>query len=409
MTTGTRIRNVVFCAVCIVIFCAAILYKAADMTDTLPEELDNGKQSYLEGAALQPLPELSLTAFTSGDLQDEIEDYLSGCWPARDEALLANAALQRNLIQLAATSFHFDTWHTYYDSDQVYNSSSNALFEVPDAATNANAKTLESAAKAINSIQENHPDMRVVIYITDRSRLSNANPVQSLSNSAIDYEFIQAHFFELLNDDIEVLTDPLDTPTDFFAYYFKTDHHWNIHGAYQAYCKIAKTLDITPLEPTGEVEYPEHPFFGTLDRRGLYSSLSDTISDYLFDLPPLSTFRNNKPFERNHKTQYRTKDGLDANQAKYNAYEYYFGNDTDKVVYDNPEMDSGNCLMIGDSFMHPIEPLLASAFSKQTVIDPRLNKANLSTEIEASEADTLVMILGTNTLLNSAVVPYLNS
>lgn len=57
------------------------MYKIADKIGLLPAGLDNGSYSYLEGGALQKLPEISLDRITSGVFQDEVEAYVSACFP----------------------------------------------------------------------------------------------------------------------------------------------------------------------------------------------------------------------------------------------------------------------------------------------------------------------------------------
>ena len=115
----TKARNIIFAALFLLVIFAAIEYKAADFIDVIPEALDNGEKSYIEGAPLQPLPELSFTRFMQGALQDETESYLSGCIPSRDQALLLNAAMQRVIIRTANIPFSFDAFPTFFGSSYI--------------------------------------------------------------------------------------------------------------------------------------------------------------------------------------------------------------------------------------------------------------------------------------------------
>jgi len=101
------------------------------------------------------------------------------------------------------------------------------------------------------------------------------------SNAEQRYMTMQAGFMKA-----GITSIPLDALklTD----YFKTDHHWNVDGAYQAYGEIIRTVAKT--EPTlKKVEVDpeskrasEHPYFGSLARKTTlaYASTGDKIEYY---------------------------------------------------------------------------------------------------------------------------------
>lgn len=101
------------------------------------------------------------------------------------------------------------------------------------------------------------------------------------SNAEQRYKTMQAGFMKA-----GITSIPLDALklTD----YFKTDHHWNVDGAYQAYGEIIRTVAKT--EPTlKKVEVDpeskrasEHPYFGSLARKTTlaYASTGDKIEYY---------------------------------------------------------------------------------------------------------------------------------
>jgi len=70
--------------------------------------------------------------------------------------------------------------------------------------------------------------------------------------------------------------------------YFKTDHHWNIDGAYQAYGEIVREIGkkeptLKKVEVTSESKRAsKHPYFGSLARKTTlaYASTGDKIEYY---------------------------------------------------------------------------------------------------------------------------------
>lgn len=405
MTTGTRIRNVVFCAVCIVIFCAAVLYKAADMTDTLPEELDNGKQSYLEGAALQPLPEFSLASFASGDLQDEIEDYLSGCWPARDEALLANATWQRTLISASATPFGFDTYPTFFGSGVVYNTEYDLLTYSLSKATPQRESAYEAAATQLNTFIDQHPDINAAFYAIDRLYASKNNPSHSLVNSSIDTNYLFEHFYDLLNDRYIVIDGTLESTEDSARLYFRSDHHWNNPIAYGAYSSILKILSPgeEPIRDYQIITWDEVPFNGAVSRSALCTTKQpDCLIDYYIDLPSLTVTIEGKEQSAesiNHKDQYLNNEY--SHEQFANRYGEYYHSDYSLIELDNPEATTNKSLLIvADSFSNSMERFFSYNYETVYSLDPRQAEGTLTDFLNAHEVDDILFLFSSQQLID---------
>lgn len=284
--------KIVFCAVALLVVFAGVGYKVADMLNVLPAFLDNGKRSYLEGKNLQPLPDVSLSAFLEGDLQDEVEDYASGLFPARDGVLVANASVQRAVIEVANVPFGFEVWPTGFSSPTLASASRDALFAMPDEATDAYAERLEKAASSINDLAEEYETCSFTCYIPDRGIGSFVNPAIALMSNAADTSFIEEHFAGQLNESVSCIVESHESVDEYFDSYYSTDHHWTINGAYEGYVALSRELGVATLEPSDSVSYPQYPFYGSSARTGLFLDLTDCISDYEFDLPEMKVWRN---------------------------------------------------------------------------------------------------------------------
>lgn len=376
MKTATRIRNVAFCLVCLAVFCAAILYKAADLAGALPEQLDNGSQSYLEGAALQPLPEASLAAFASGDLQDEIEDYLSGCWPARDEALLANAALQRAVIRAANIPWGFEAYHTFYGSSHCYIPAYDAVAPDMKYASSSRISSMSSAAAQYGDFASSHPQYRVFFYLPDEMSITPSSPLASLQANAATWETYSEFFLSNLGESVTAVSAPEESLSDYFATHFRTDHHWNMAGAYEGYCEIAEALGEEPLEASDPQESTV-PMYGSYARSGmLLPDEPDHIMDYRydFDFSNYSVTVSSKHGDSQLLTRSELLDDTSEWQSeklsdRYGEYHPYIGCLTE--IDNNAQGNGKGLLIVGDSYARAIDRLLAAHYSRTYYFDPR--------------------------------------
>jgi hypothetical protein len=385
---------------------AAFAYKGMDKIDILPSFLDNGKLSYLDGRNLQTLPKISLDGFKEGVLQEEMEQYLSDCFPARDSALLLNAASQRTFIQVANMPFNFDVYPTFFGASVVYMPSKEILSYVPLKRNTKTISSLEGLTEKIANTTLLNNDSKLLLYIPNHLLASPLNPVLKHTSNTFTLDDVKTLMLPILNEKADLLIDDSDESlTQWKEFYFSKDHHWQISGAYRAYCEIAKELELEPLVYTDTLSFSQYPFYGALGRRGLFLKSGDYIKDYVFELPDYVTTRDAKtPFTRSNKKA--MIDGkVDMNQVKYGAYSYYYGADYDRIIYEVEEnKGKENLLIIGDSFKQPIEPMLATSYHKTYVVDPRRFDLDLQKFIEEYQVTDVVIIANLNSFFEFRIL-----
>lgn len=174
------------------------------------------------------------------------------------------------------------------------------------------------------------------------------------------------------------------------SWYYRTDHHWNMKGAYQAYVQIWRLLqtrnaEISAVREVQEwFELPNIIFYGSYARRaGYFDSIHDTIVDGYFNLPELTIHVHGADKRvRNEKEQYKAGHPRAAKFA--NHYGGYFGDDYGLVEY-MCEVGSGCLLVVGDSYDNCIEPLLASHFRHTYFVDLRHYVADVGDHFEIDD------------------------
>lgn len=404
-------RNIITCALMLVVLFGGIMYKIADKIELLPAGLDNGSYSYLEGGALQKLPEFSLDRITSGIFQDEVEAYVSACFPSRDRALLANAAAQRSVIELAALPFSFTCFPTQFGGTKLYDRVSSGLFELPATSDRSTMGNLEEFAASVTAMHDSNPGCNVVVFVPDCTRVTEANPSSELVHNSLSHADLLEYLSNAIDPDVEVTHFESKDSDEFFELFYKTDHHWTIDGAYRAYQTIAQVLGLETISPLSRVSYDGYPSYGSIARQGLYLTADDHISDFVFPDFDGTVIVNGEIKPRDGKTSFA--DGsVDEGLAVFRSYESYFGMNYSVVQYaNNSSKNDRNLLIVGDSFTQPVEPMLAASYKNTFSIDPRSNyyTDSLSAFIDENDIDDIVVIMRITTMVEDGVAEEIAS
>ena len=193
------------------------------------------------------------------------------------------------------------------------------------------------------------------------------------------------------------------------AYYFRTDHHWNVDGAFLGFQHICQAVDeILPesldLTYTDKSLWQRHTkedwFLGSRGKRvGIYFS---GVDDYSWLTPTFPTMittsieskgavfsgdfeaANLRPENVNVKDYFNT-----------NVYCNYIGGDYGMVRHRNPDAPNPHkLLLIKDSYSLPIQAFLSTVFQQVEVIDPRYYpNYDITTYALISQPDLVLMLM----------------
>lgn len=174
------------------------------------------------------------------------------------------------------------------------------------------------------------------------------------------------------------------------GFYFKTDHHWTLSGAYAAYNEYCKTAGIKP-QPYNSFNPVEvtNNFYGTT-----YSKVLD------FTAKPDSIYAINTDqaesavliCDGKKRTGIYSKEYLD----KKDKYSYFFGGNygrTDIVTGSNTEL---KLLVLKDSFANSFVPFLLKDYSQITMIDARYYDSGISGIISSGSYDHILILYEIN-------------
>ena len=365
-----RIGDIAFAAIACLALLLPLLNVAAG---ALLDGYETKENSSLEGRAYRAAPEPSPESFASKEFQDQTEGFLADHVPERDGVMLANASVQRTLIEAANLPFGFPAYHSFYGSDRVVLPEYRAIVQEPTTASSADADALHAQADALGALVGRHPSVQWRIALVDRTDVTRALPTHGMVAQPADYGFLQAELLDRLPAECIAVDLSNDDADEYFRKYFRTDHHWQIEGAVDAYAKTVSSLGKEPID----VEFFEvnaGPFYGSNARSGLFTGYADTIDDARFELGDLAITANE---------QDRPIDWLDAGYAEgFTHYSkadefddvyggYFHGGPAMLHIVNRDIPDGETILLVADSYSNNVEDLFACNYRDVYVVDPR--------------------------------------
>lgn len=181
--------------------------------------------------------------------------------------------------------------------------------------------------------------------------------------------------------------------------YYRTDHHWTSEGAYLAYEKWCESTgnEYTPLEDLQE-NIVTNQFRGSL-----YSKILDADSAY--DSIRIYGKPGGKPFgSEDLRVAINGKKTMDScydeeKLKEKDKYKYFFGDNYGEVqiVSGKAPEETGNILVIKDSFANTFVPFLTQNYHKIYMIDLRFYSGDMKEYLKENQiTDVLVLYNITN-------------
>lgn len=199
------------------------------------------------------------------------------------------------------------------------------------------------------------------------------------------------------------------TPDMVEQYFYRTDHHWNTDGAFQAFGEILQYLSETFPEESFDlsladtnnwkIDVYEDWFLGSRGKRvGIYFGGVDDLTVYTPDFEtdmslyiPKHRAYYSGTFE---ETVIRSEYLDEPNYFEENPYCVDIGGDYPLVHHVNHLAQNDlKVLLIKDSFSLPLQSFLSTAVKELDVIDPRYyTESTVAEYVAASQPDIVIMM-----------------
>lgn len=243
--------------------------------------------------------------------------------------------------------------------------------------------------KRIAELNKINDDFDVYYYIVNRSF--------NIDFRTNEYVFdIHSYLEKKLNSYKKIDYLKIDSYDTYKKYFYKTDHHWNYEGSYQAYLDIANMFGKDNVIEVKELlEFEDTTFYGSTARNLSFFDIKETFKGYKFDYDEHKEYING--VETNYGN-YREYYNGNYNTSTLNSYySDYYGGDVAELRYDYNKKTRDNLLVISTSFSNPINPLIASHFNNTFIIDLRHYKDfDIYKYVEANDIDKILFIADFN-------------
>ncbi len=362
---SNRVRNILICTLFSLLIFGGLVFCIL-----VPKE----SYSKSERREKEKFPDLTVASLVNGDFMEGFEKYTADHFPLRD---------QLRQIKSRISYFVFGQ----KDNNGIYlNDGFIGSIDFP-----YNSDSIEYASKRFEYIYQNY--------------LKNSNVYLSVIP---DKNCFMAKKSGVLYYDSNVLVDDICNKMPYATYidifdtlsiddYYKTDSHWRQECITDTANKLASALGTT-LDNNLTVNTEDCEFYGVYYGQAALGGKSDKIS-YITS-PVISSLlafdgQNNKDIPVYDTLRLSGRD----------PYEMFLSGALSLVTIDNKIAENDRHLVIfRDSFGSSIAPLLATGYSKVTLIDIRYISADfVSTMVDYNNADVL-FLYSTSVLNNSETI-----
>ncbi len=355
--------------------------------------------SDVEKRELAQNPDLSIENISNGEYMNDFESYFLDQFPGRNIWLKTYLQYQ----QMTNKTYIFD----YYVSD------SNWIF--PKPSYSKPSSHIDDAAANLNKFATKMKDEGKEVYFASLPHKVNTIDILPSYIKEGSWDERKKYFFSKFDHKniptVDVGKEFKEEYTDeeLKERYFKTDHHWNMIGAFEGYQKVASLLSensqyYTKMnEDEGDYEltcYNDKQFNGSYNTQ-LYLTVDASGEKICHKLPKDNLFDryqitwNGK--ERTFKQVYGTDIFRDNDPIDFGGL---YMNNTSEITIKNPAVkEESRLLILKDSYANPIAFHIAQHFSNTTVYDIRYNDDQILTEYMKDKDFDVVLFLYNDTMV----------
>lgn len=303
-----------------------------------------------------------------------------------------------------------DNRHRYYEITATAEDGEllDFLCRIPSEKNDNLRPVMQSQIAKLNALAAERDDVNWYVY-----------PVTCMEDTKLAAEIFPAEsknelfetFISSLDDTIQTGYVKIDKIEDKVKKYFKTDHHWSVHGYLEAYHSLIAMLknnysDLGEIRKAKVYTFDKIKYFGSNALAISNYKISDVYSVADFSLPEHTLKINTDvPYGSTKTLEENLALYLSGNYNTEKGYSHYIQFYRIPNYIEYPANNTGrNLLFIGDSYSPPLLEVIASYFDKTFV---RYIDSNSPPDINYNEyieengiTDVIVLEMSTRLVFN---------
>lgn len=294
----------------------------------------------------------------SGEFQKSFELALS------DQILMSSRVKKiynffNNYVNILFSNFVFKTYcndnYIKTTSNSITFGCDNNLVYEPIYITSDNKSLFDNRISNINNLINKSPVPIYTYYIEKDTDINFKNNEKTNVSGYIYKNILDKSNFNVFN---------INNFSEFQNYFYKTDHHWNYMGSYEAYKDLANTLNLGEVIKSSVIKCNNSKFSGSkASIAGSSYIYKEDFCAYVFDFPEHITYINGEKVN-----DYGSQNNFEMNNISYGMY---YGGDDAEIIFDYNNPTKENILIIGESYDNAILKLISTHYNKTFSVDLR--------------------------------------
>lgn len=352
--------------------------------------------SNMENRTLQTVAELdvSVESTLNGELTKKLESYISDQFPFRDAWMKAYVQAQGKM----GKTYINDSYFVDYASGWIISKPVLEMKKEEELATFA-----DGFVEIQDGLNEHEIPMAFFTFPAKATYVRNPSPAYLPDDTGEESNRLLHSIMTEKGIDNAVLMDFIGDEVDVHDMYFKTDHHWNIYGAYQGYEALMENISARIDEDIEPIAYDEaanvcleNEFVGSWNKQLYMTVNSDDQVCYNYPKSFESQFKIYKgPVAEGKEIAFNDIYGLVRNNPEEDTVSYATGYTADygvlNIINEHAESDK-HIVVVKDSYFNAIQFHVASHFKQLTVLDLRYIEENPVDFIAELDADYVFFV-----------------
>jgi len=334
--------------------------------------------------------------FLDRSFQKNFGKASSDQFPFRMKFINFSRAIDRILIKLAYTPFSDPAIPAAMNSINLIMRDGSRLISRPALFNKKTKNLIDEHIRNLQALIDQYPDKTFSYFYLERIASSRFHPLnQYFSDSD------RGQMYEYFNNnkpaDLQLGALLFSSIDDLLENFYKTDHHWNIHGIRKAYYEIYSLLSANNPDISEKLNLqdiyaiPDIQFLGSYARQTMYPIQGEKFEIAKINLSPYKIITNEEVIENTQGDPYSRKSYPKEDYTNY--YGIFLAKDKNPLEYVFENGSDRNLLIFGNSFTRPLVPLLAYHYHHTYYIDLISDKSFSFAEFVATHPVDDVLII----------------